>query len=126
MDQATLVGFEIEDAPRLIAEIRRDNLDVKAAFWLYTSESDNWYLYIATDAVDRVGPLEAYKAVIQARRRLPDLRIGRFQVKLVSPKAPLAKAILDYISQRRGPLPTVIRGMNLGGVSVEQAIVCDV
>lgn len=126
MAQTTLVGFEIEDVPRLVDEIRRDNIDVKAAFWLYTSEADNWYLHIASDEVDQKGLFEAYKGVLGVMRRLPDLRIGRFQVKLVSPDDPLVKAILDYLSQRRGPLLTVIRGENLGGVYVEQAVVCGV
>jgi len=44
MDQATLVANQIDDVPRLIDCIKEDNIDVKAVYWLYTSESDLWYL----------------------------------------------------------------------------------
>jgi hypothetical protein len=123
MDQATLVGPQLDDVPRLIAELKRDQFDVKAAFWLYTSESDQWYLYLVTDAVDREGPIGAYKAAYRTMRRLPDLRIDRFQVKLVAPDNPVAKAVMGFVSRRPGPLPTQVRGANLGDVYIEDAYI---
>ena len=53
MDQATLVEHQIDDVPRLIDQLKRDHFDVKAAFWLYTSESEQWFLYLVSDVVDR-------------------------------------------------------------------------
>ena len=64
---------------------------MKAAFWLYTSEADQWFLYLASDAVDQKGIIEAYKAVYRAMRQLPDLAIDPFEVKLVAPDDPVAK-----------------------------------
>jgi hypothetical protein len=55
MDRATPVEPEINDVPRLIDQLRRDGFDVKAAFWLYTTEADQWFLYIASDAVNQGG-----------------------------------------------------------------------
>jgi hypothetical protein len=121
MDQATLVEPEIDDVTRLIDQLRRDNFDVKAAFWLYTTEADQWFLYIASDAVNQKGIIEAYKAVYQAMRQMPDLRIDRFQVKLVAPDDPVAKAVIDFQSKQRARLPTRIRATNLGGVYIENA-----
>ncbi|MFI5455288.1 MAG: hypothetical protein ACHRXM_07525 [Isosphaerales bacterium] len=66
MDQATLVEHQIDDVPRLIDQLEQDNIDVKAAFWLYTSEADQWFLYVVSDVVDRTGITEAYKLVHQA------------------------------------------------------------
>ena len=121
MDQATLVEPEIDDVTRLVDQLRRDNLDVKAAFWLYTSEADQWFLYIASDAVDREGITEAYKAVGRAMRRLADLRIDRFQVKLVAPDEPVAKAFIDFQSGQHARLPRRIRATKLGEVYIENA-----
>jgi len=72
MDQATLVEHQIDDVPRLIDQLKRDNFDVKvkAAFWLYTSESEQWFLYLVSDVVDQKGISEAYKAVYKAMKRL--------------------------------------------------------
>jgi hypothetical protein len=121
MDRATLVDHPIDEVPKLVDQLRRDAFDVKAAFWLYTSEADQWFLDIASDAVDQMGITEAYKAVGRAMRRLPDLQIDPFQVKLVAPDDPVAKAVIDFLSQPQARLPTRIRATNLGRVYIEQA-----
>lgn len=121
MDQATLVEHEINDVPKLIDQLKRDNFDVKAAFWLYTSEADQWYLYLASDAVHQIGILESYMAMNKAIDQLADLEIDPFHVKLVAPDNPLAKAIMDFQSvQQVRPLKR-IRGMRLGNVHIESA-----
>jgi hypothetical protein len=121
MDQATLVDHQIDDVTRLVDELGRDAFDVKAAFWLYTSEADQWFLYIASDAVDQKGITEAYKAVGRAMRRLPDLQIDPFEVKLVTPDDPLAKAVVDFLSKQHARRPTRISATNLGGAYIEIA-----
>jgi len=96
---------------------------VKAAFRLYTSEADQYFLYLVSDFVDRKGMTEAYKLVHQSLRRLTNPWINPFEVKLVGPDDPVAKAIIDYLSKQRAPLPTRIRGMHLGGVRIESAYI---
>jgi hypothetical protein len=123
MDQAALVDRQLDDVPRLIDELRRDQFDVKTAFWLYRSEADQWYLYLASDIVDQKGPLEAYKALRRSRSRLTDLRIGPFDVKLVGPDDPIAKAVMDFQSISPAPRPTRVRGANLGNVYIEDAYI---
>ena len=121
MDQATLVERQIDDVPRLIDQLRRDNFDVKAAFWLYTSEADQWFLYLVSDVVDQMGITEAYKAVCRAMRQLPDLWINPFEVKLVGPDDPVAKAVIDFLAKRPTRRPERIRGTRLGNVYIEDA-----
>jgi len=126
MDQAALVDRQLDDVPRLICELRRDQFDVKAAFWLYTSESDQWYLYLASDIVDQKGLKEAYKAMDKSRSRLTDLRIGPFDIKLVGPDHPIAKAVMDLQTLLPAQFPTRMRGANLGRVFVEDAYIYSV
>jgi hypothetical protein len=126
MDQATLVEHEIVDATRLVDLLKQDNFDVKAAFWLYTSEADQWFLYIASDVVKQKGGIEAYKAVFRTMRQMPDLLIDRFQVKLVAPDKPVAKAIIDFQSKRPARLPTRIRATNLGEAYIEDAYIYNI
>ena len=106
MDQAALVEHQIDDVPRLIDELKRDNFDVTAALWLYTSEADQYFLYLVSDVVDRKGITEAYKLVYNAMRRLTNLSINRFEVKLVSPDNPVAKAVINFLSKQHAPLAT--------------------
>jgi hypothetical protein len=126
MDQATLVDHQIDDVTKLVDHLRRDAFDVKAAFWLFTSEADQWFLYIASDAVNQKGITEAYKAVFRVMRRLPDLQIDRFQVKLVAPDDPIAKAVLDFVSRQHPRLPTRISAANLGKIYIENAYIYNV
>jgi hypothetical protein len=123
MDQATLVEHQIDDVPKLIDQLKRDNLDVKAAFWLYTSEADQWFLYLVSDMVDQKGITESYKLVYKAMKRLPRLSIDPFEVKLVGPGDPVAKAIIDFLSKQRAPLARRVRGTNLGDVYIENAYI---
>jgi hypothetical protein len=99
---------------------------VKAAFWLYRSEADQWYLHLVSDAVHQLGITEAYKAVIAVMRRMPDLGIDPLEVKLIPPDNPIAKAVTDYLSGPHGRLPRRIRGTRLGDVYFEDAFFYDV
>jgi hypothetical protein len=126
MDQATLVDHQIDDVTKLVDHLRRDAFDVKAAFWLFTSEADQWFLYIASDAVNQKGITEAYKAVFRVMRRLPDLQIDPFQVKLVAPDDPVAKAVVDLLSWHHARPPMRIRSANLGEIYIEHSYIYDI
>ena len=123
MDQATLVDHQIDDVTKLVDRLRRDNFDVKAAFWLYTSEADQWFLYLVSDAVDQKGITEAYKAVYKAMERLTNLSIDPFEVKLVSPGDPVAKAVIDFLSKQHARVATRVRGTNIGNIYIENAYI---
>ena len=123
MDQATLVEHQIDDVPRLIDQLKRDNFDVKAAFWLYTSEADQWFLYLVSDVVAQQGITEAYKAVYKAMKRLTDLWIDPFEVKLVDPGDPVAKAVINFLSEQHARLPARVRRTNLADVYIENAYI---
>jgi hypothetical protein len=123
MAQATLVDHQLDDVPRLIDQLRKENVDVRAAFWYYRSEADQWYLYIVSDIVDQKGAIEAYKAVHQVMGKLNDLWIDPMEVKLIGPDDPLAKAMIDFRSKRRSPLPARVQGTNLGKIYIESAYI---
>lgn len=123
MDQATLVDHQIDDVPKLIDQLKRDNFDVKAAFWLYTSEADQWFLYLVSDVVAQQGITEAYIAVYKAMKRLTDLWIDPFEVKLVDPGDPVAKAVINFLSKQHARLPARVRRTNLGDVYIENAYI---
>jgi hypothetical protein len=123
MDQAPLVEHQIDDVPRLINQLKGDKFVVTAAFWLYTSEADQWFLYLVSDVVDLVGTTEAYKIVYRSMRQLTDLWINPFEVKLVGPHDPIAKEVADFQVHTHAPVPMHIRGSRLGNIYVENAYI---
>ena len=123
MDQTILVNRRLEDVPRLMSQLEAANFEVKTAFWLYTSESGQWFLYIVSDVVDKDGGIVAYGRAYGVMRQLTDLRINPFEVKLIGLNHPLAKAVIDYLAQQRAPLPTWIDGMRLGDIYIESAYI---
>jgi hypothetical protein len=123
MDQAALVDHQIDDAPKLLDQLKRDGFDVKAAFWLYTSEADQWFLYIVSDVVDQVGARASYKIVYESMRQFTDLWINPFEVKLVGPDHPIAKEVITFQKKSHSHIPTRMRGSRLGEVHIESAII---
>jgi hypothetical protein len=123
MDQATLVEHQIGDVPKLIDQLKRDSFDVKAAFWLYTSEADQWFLYLVSDVVGQVGTRESYKIVYGSMRRMADLWINPFEVNLVGPHHPIAKEVMDFQAGAHAPVPTRKRASRLVNIYIENAII---
>jgi hypothetical protein len=63
MATPTLVDRRIEHGADLLAALDRAGVPVDSAFWLYSSEWDEWRLVLATLLYDRHGPLEAYRRI---------------------------------------------------------------
>jgi hypothetical protein len=59
VDQSTLVEDQIDDGRRFVERFAADGHSVQAAFWVKTAEEGLWFLYVATDLVDREGPAAA-------------------------------------------------------------------
>jgi hypothetical protein len=123
MDQSALVEHQIDDVPKLIDQLKRDNFDVKAAFWLYTSEADQWFLYIVSDMVDQVGSAQAYRYALRSMRQLPGLWINPFEIKLIGSHEPIARAVTAFRANMHRPVPTQVRGANLDKIYIENAYI---
>ena len=71
MDKRALVESDIEDGRRLIDSLDKTEFPIAAALWLYSPDSDDWRLTIASDLVDRLGPLKTYGQVQELRSGHP-------------------------------------------------------
>jgi hypothetical protein len=126
MDQTLLVDRELQDVPRLIEELRKDNFIPKAAFWLFTSEADEWNLCLVMDGIKEHGSSKEYLTLVKAMRRMDDLWIDPFALKLIDSTEPLAKAVLDQLARRQereAKIPIRLRKSNLGGVFADAAYI---
>lgn len=123
MDQSTLVENQIDDGRRFVERFAADGTFVRAAFWVKTAEEGLWFLYVATDIVDRDGPAAAYRAVHASLRKLGDTWVASSEIKVVSPSSPIAKDVLAIMARHPGRLATRYGGKTLGSMAVEQVYI---
>ena len=123
MDQSTLVEDQIADGRRFVERFAADGNLVHAAFWVKTAEEGMWYLYVATDVVERDGPAAAYRAVHASLRKLSDSWVASSEIKVVSPGNPIVKDILAIMARHPGRLATRYGSKTLGSMTVEQVYI---
>jgi hypothetical protein len=123
VDQSTLVENQIDDGGRFVQRFAVDGNPVQAAFWIKAADEDNWFLYVVTDLVDRVGPAAAYRAVHASLKKLGETWIASSEIKVISPSNPLARDVLALMARQPGRLATRFGGRMLGSIAVEQAYI---
>ncbi len=100
MDTLTLVDKQITDAESWLAQLKREEFPVRAAFWAKRIDEERWSLYFATPAREKLGTLDVYSHVLKALRELGEVSFrGSDVVKLVSDKHPIAKGVLDFVKR---------------------------
>lgn len=123
MDQSTLVGDQISDGRRFVERFAADGNPVQAAFWVKTDEDGLWFLYVATDLVEREGPAAAYRAVNDSLQKLGECYVVGSEIKVIGPNNPIAKDVLAITARHPGRLATRYGGRVLGSMSVEQVYI---
>jgi hypothetical protein len=120
VDQSTLVGNQIDDGRRFVERFAADGNPVRAAFWVKTAEEGIWFLYVATDLVDRSGPAATYRAVQASLQKLGESRLSGSEIKVVSPANPVAKDLLAVMARHPGRSSAQFGDTTLGSIAVEQ------
>lgn len=77
MGKTVLVSDGLSDAmidagARLLGRLDAHEIDVKSAFWLYSSEDRLWRLMLASPMIDIEGPLEYYRKIMEANSGVED------------------------------------------------------
>jgi hypothetical protein len=139
MVKTSLVERDIEDGKRFLEALkepavvtigRRRVIDlpashfrVRAAFWLYLPESQEWRLVIATPLVDEQGPQATYRDIRAVLAANLALNLSLQNISAVSPKDPLAKALSKALSSEPGAVSMRFTRSALNGTYVEDAYV---
>lgn len=123
MDQSTLVEEQIDDGRRFVERFAADGNPIQAAFWVKTAEEGLWFLYLASELVDREGPAAAYRAVHNSLRKLGQPWISSSEIKVVSPNNPIAQDIFSVMKRYPGRLATRHGGKQLGSMAVDQTYI---
>jgi len=112
MVKPTLVDADMKAGEALLKKLDKIKFDVKAAFWFYMPDSEEWRLIFASPAVDKKGPKEAYEKV---QSQLPELKeeleqdyeLSLQNISVVSPNDDLIKLLKTAV--KTGPGVSHIR-----------------
>lgn len=104
MDQGPLVKEKIEAGAKFLAEFDK-RVPIKLAFWLKTAEGGRWYLYVASEQVDRANRSARYGDLIAAAQQVRDPNFDSFQVKLIGADEALAREIVAIVGPSADAVP---------------------
>ena len=128
MVKPTLVDADMKAGEALLSKLDEIKFDVRAAFWFYMPDSEEWRLIFASPAVDKKGPKEAYEKVQSQLPKLKeefeqDYELSLQNISLVSPNDDLVKLLKAAI--KTGPEVSNIRftGNVINNVFIEDAYI---
>ena len=108
MDKPILVEADLEAGKALLSNLDKSRFSVKAAFWFYLSDSNEWRLIFALPSVDRIGPQAAYEKMQSQLQKLdPKYNLALQNISIVSPKENLIMLLKKVI--HTGPESSGIR-----------------
>lgn len=120
MGEELLVNEQIDAGAEFVRDFN-DYVPVSVAFWVAAADSDDVYLYIASDDIDDSNFDVAYGEVL---RRLSGKRsqwLDPFQIKLVNSTDPVAQDAISIRDRYPAPLVTRYGGSSIGGMSIHCA-----
>jgi len=120
MDQATLVGLDIEAGKRVLRYLDEAKFKVRAAFWLFSSELQDWRLWIATPVVDQTGKRGAYLRLGDVLRAVEPELLVHPVIHLVSPKEKLIRSLRRLFGKTAS-----VEGMRLGNNLIDGTFIED-
>jgi len=121
MDKAILVGPDLDSGKKLIQALDASGFEVKAAFWFYREESEEWRLYIATPLIKERGHREAYAKVLAELKKNHIDSIDLSKISVIDPSDGLVTVLSLAIAT--GPAITDIsfNGNSVNGVYIRAA-----
>jgi hypothetical protein len=121
LDNAILVGPNIDAGKRLLQALDIAKIKVDAAFWFYREASEDWRLYIATPLVQELGPRMAYSKVLDVLReeRIQDLDFWKLSVVDVTDS--LVTVLRLAVSTDAGISDISVNGNSVNGVYIRAA-----
>lgn len=132
MDKTILVEKElimplevdIEGGRTLLKALEKVDFGVRAALWLYSSDSGRWRLMLGSPLVDQEGPKSAYTVVQSELAKLkPRSRISLWDISVAGLSDDLIRALLAHDYQIL--TEDWLRKLVIGNVFIEAAYIYD-
>jgi len=87
MFKKVLVKELIDEGHRLLEALKQNRFPLTAAFWHYFVEPMEWRLVLVSPAVDRAGPLSAYKRVQRVLARINSAHLTLSDISVFGPSS---------------------------------------
>ena len=122
MEQSSLLDTDLYDGRRFVERFAADGNPVTTAFWAKTAEDGTWFLYVATELVERQGPIAAYRAVHAALDKIDYSSITSSNVKVINTLNPMVKDVLA-LGQKVGRFAARFGHQRIGMLEVDELYV---
>lgn len=119
----------------LTSLLRKTDFGLVCSLWMFSQDSNDWSLVLASPRVGTEGPLQGYKIIHNVLAADPATaeRLDPFTINVVRPNIPLVRAIQslgDFGVQCLQPAPAVriavprrLRTTSIDGVFIEDAYI---
>ncbi|MBN1508448.1 MAG: hypothetical protein JW955_16485 [Sedimentisphaerales bacterium] len=123
MDKPTLVESDYKAGEALLRALDQAGVKVKAAFWLYLPESDEWRLYLALPEVAQKGPRQAYESIQTTLEQVRPEGLSLRNISAVAPDDKLVKLLRSAIKTGPGIVGIRFTGNVISNVLIEDAYI---
>ncbi len=122
MGEEILVNEQIDAGADFVRDFN-DYVPVSVACWVIPAESDNVFLYIASDGIDDNNFDVAYGEVLRKLSGKKSQWLDPFQIKLVNSSDPIAHDAIEIRNRYPASLATRYGGSSIGGMSINRAYI---
>lgn len=122
MGEELLVNEQIDAGTDFVRDFN-DYVPVSVACWVIPAESEDLFLYIASDDIDDNNFDVAYGEVLRKLSGKKSQWLDPFQIKLVSSSDPIARDAIQIRDRYPAPVPTRYGGSSIGGTSIDGAYI---
>lgn len=122
MGENPLVNEQIDAGADFVRDFN-DYVSVSVACWVVPAESDDMFLYIASDDIDDTNFDVAYGEVLRRLSGKTSQWLDPFQIKLVNSSDPIAHDAVEIRDRYAAPLGTRYGGSSIGGMSIDRAYI---
>lgn len=126
MVKTSLVERDLNEGKKLLEALNKAKpggspFRVKAAFWLYSPESMEWRLVVATPLVDEKGRLATYVHLGKVLDSIQPIGLSTHNISVMSPRDPLVKALRAALRIAPDSEDIRLSGAVVGGTYVDDA-----
>lgn len=122
MGEELLVNEQIDAGADFVRDFN-DYVPISVACWIIPAESDNVYLYIASDNIDDANFDVAYGEVLRKLSGKRSHWLDPFQIKLVNTSHPVAQDAIRIRDRYPASLLTRYGSSSIGGMSIDGACI---
>lgn len=117
-----LVNEQIDAGAEFVRDLN-DFVPVAVAFWIIPSESNDVFLYVASDDIDDHNFDVVYGEVLRKLSGSRNQWLDPFQIKVLNSSDPIAQDAMRIRDRYPALVATRYGGSSLGGTSIDRAYI---